>query len=155
MKVHTYEKGFLAVGGVLLVACLFALLYASVAHGIRLPGRVATIDPARVYQTPPFDKPGLRQVGPREYVAVMVGQAWAFNPAEIRVPRGSTVTFRATSIDVLHGMNVEGTRVNLMLIPGQIGESTQRFDEPGEFLIICHEYCGIGHHTMAGKVIVE
>jgi cytochrome c oxidase subunit 2 len=29
------------------------------------------------------------------------------------------------------------------------------FDEPGEHLIICHEYCGIGHHNMWGKVIVE
>jgi cytochrome c oxidase subunit 2 len=29
------------------------------------------------------------------------------------------------------------------------------FDKPGEYLFICHEYCGLAHQTMAGKVIVE
>ena len=26
--------------------------------------------------------------------------------------------------------------------------------EPGEFGIICNEFCGVGHHMMLGKVIV-
>jgi cytochrome c oxidase subunit 2 len=30
-----------------------------------------------------------------------------------------------------------------------------RFDAPGEYVIICHEYCGVAHHTMAARVIVE
>jgi cytochrome c oxidase subunit II len=30
-----------------------------------------------------------------------------------------------------------------------------RFDRPGEYPMICHEYCGIAHHTMSGKIIVE
>ena len=32
---------------------------------------------------------------------------------------------------------------------------THRFEEPGEYDFVCHEYCGVGHHTMAGKLIVE
>ena len=157
MKVHTYERAFLYLGALLLVACLGALLYASVAMGIHLPGRDAEIDPdpSVVYSTPPFNQPGVRQTGPNEYEAVIVGQAWAFNPSEIRVPAGADITFISTSIDVLHGFNVEGTRVNMMLIPGQVSRTTYRFDEPGEHLLICHEYCGVGHHTMYGKVIVE
>ena len=108
-----------------------------------------------VYSTPPFDQPGVRQTGPNAYEAVIVSQAWAFNPSEIRVPAGADITFISTSIDVLHGLNVEGTRVNMMLIPGQVSRTVYRFDEPGEHLLICHEYCGVGHHTMYGKVIVE
>ena len=42
-----------------------------------------------------------------------------------------------------------------MLLPGQIAHATARFDTPGEYPIICHEYCGIAHHTMGGKIIVE
>ena len=85
----------------------------------------------------------------------MVGQTFIFRPNEIRVPAGADLTFTATTIDVMHGLNIEGTRVNMMLIPGQISRNTYRFDEPGEYLIICHEYCGAGHHTMSGKIIVE
>ena len=60
-----------------------------------------------------------------------------------------------TSIDVVHGFQIEGTRVNMMLLPGQISRLEYTFAEPGEHLLICHEYCGIGHHAMYGKVIVE
>lgn len=155
MKVHTYEKAFLTVGLVTLLACAGALVYATVGLGMHLPGDAGQIDPRRVYRDPPFNRPGVRQTGPGRYEAVIVGQAWAFLPNEIRVPRGSEVTFLATSVDVIHGFEVEGTRVNMMLIPGQISRVTHRFDEPGTRLLICHEYCGLGHHTMYGKVIVE
>ncbi len=155
MKVHTYEKAFLWVGVAVLTACIGALVYASVGMGIHLPGRVAEVDPNQIRTTPPFDQPGLREIGPGRYEVVMLGQVWSFIPGEIRVPAGSEVTFTATSADVIHGLYIERTRLNLMLIPGQVSRNTIRFREKGEHLIICHEYCGIGHHTMAGKVIVE
>jgi cytochrome c oxidase subunit 2 len=86
---------------------------------------------------------------------VVVAQAWAFIPAEIRVPAGAEVTITSTSVDIIHGLAVAGTRVNMMLLPGQISRNTYRFDRPGEYLLLCHEYCGTGHHTMSGKLIVE
>ncbi len=155
MKIHSYEKAFLSLGGILLVLCLGALLYASLAMGIHLPGHVAELDPQQVSTTPPFDNPGLHQTGENRYDAVIIGSMWMFNPAEIRVPRGAEVTFVSTSPDVLHGFNIEGTRINMMLIPGQVSRNTYRFREPGEHLIICHEFCGPGHHLMYGKIIVE
>ena len=155
MTVETYEKAFLWVGGLLLVACMIALLYAGVGMGIHLPGRVGEVDPQTVQSMPPFDEPGVRQVDDDRYEVVMIGRTWAFIPSEVRVPAGSEVTFIATSVDVLHGIHVEGTLVNMMLIPGQISRNTYRFEEPGEHLMVCHEYCGTFHHTMFGKVIVE
>ncbi len=94
-------------------------------------------------------------MGPGRYEVVLLGSAWSWNPAEIRVPAGSEVTFLAAATDVIHGLHIEGTRVNMMLIPGQISRNTFRFEEPGEHLLICHEYCGAAHHLMSGKVIVE
>ena len=155
MKIVVYEKAFLILGGVLLVACLGALVYASVAMGIHLPGEAGTIDPAEVTSTPPFDEPGVRELEDGSYEVVVIGRAWQWIPREIRVPAGVEVTFIATTPDTIHGLNVEGTRVNMMLIPGQIARSTYTFREPGEHLLICHEYCGVAHHTMYGKVIVE
>ena len=48
------------------------------------------------------------------------------------------------------GVNVDGAA----LVEVERGDDW-RFDEPGEHLLVCHEYCGIGHHTMAGRFIVE
>ena len=155
MKVHTYEKAFLWVGAGMLVVFGAALIAASVMMHISLPDNVQRLDPKQVRDLPPFDNPGVRETAAGKYEVVMLGQAWSFSPNEVRVPAGSEVTFIITSPDVIHGFHVEGTRINMMLIPGQVGRVTYTFDEPGEHLIVCHEYCGIGHHNMWGKVVVE
>lgn len=155
MKIHRYEKAFLLLSGVILVIFLGASFYAAVGMGIALPSREGEIDISEVRNTPPFDDPGVREVAPGVYEVVVLGQAWSFIPNEIRIPAGAEVTFISTSADILHGFNIEGTRVNVMLIPGQVSRVVHRFDEPGEHLLICHEYCGLGHHLMSGKVIVE
>lgn len=155
MKVHTYERAFLIIGAVVIVAIMGTLVYTTVAMGIHLPGAVAQVDPATVRNEAPFDNPGVRDLGEGKYEAVILGQVWQFLPNEIRVPVGAEVTFIATSTDVIHGLVIEGTRLNMMLIPGQVAKNTYTFREPGEYLMICHEYCGAGHHVMYGKVIVE
>ncbi len=154
-KVHQYETAFLKITAGLLVIFFGALMYSAFVMGIGVEGENGHVDPNAVGQTPPFDEPGVHQTGPNTYDVVVIGQAWQFRPAEIHVPRGAELHFIATSQDVIHGFNLEGTSVNMMLIPGQISEMDYRFDEPGEHLLICHEYCGLGHHTMAGKVVVE
>lgn len=155
MKIATLEKAYLWVSAGVLGACLVAILYGAAATGIHLPGRGERIDPQQVRTTPPFDRPGVHPVGENEYDVVLIGQAWAFFPPEVRVPVGAKLNFITTSADVVHGLHVEGTRVNLMLIPGQVTRYPYVFREPGEYTVICHEYCGIGHHTMYGKVIAE
>jgi cytochrome c oxidase subunit 2 len=155
MKIHKYEKAFLILSAGILVIFLGSSFYAAAGMGIMLPTREGELEVSEVRKTPPFDHPGVREVAPGVYEVVVIGQAWSFTPGEIRIPAGAEVTFIATSADVLHGFNVEGTRVNVMLIPGQVSKVTHRFKEPGEHLLICHEYCGLGHHMMAGKVIVE
>jgi cytochrome c oxidase subunit 2 len=155
MKVHSYEKAFLTVGAGMLVVFLITLALTSYTMGISLPDDVDRIDPTQVRSMPPFDNPGVRETAPGRYEVVMIGQAWSFTPNEVRVPAGAEVTFLMTTPDVIHGFHVEGTRLNVMLLPGQVSRVEYTFDEPGEHLIICHEYCGIGHHNMWGRVIVE
>jgi cytochrome c oxidase subunit 2 len=92
----------------------------------------------------------------------MLAQMWKFSPGStnygeppITVPVNSTVTFYVTSKDIQHGFLLEGTNLNMMIIPGQISKLTATFDEPGTFNLICHEYCGAAHQTMYAQVIVE
>lgn len=155
MEVERYEKIWIVSSVVVLVAFLAAIAISVFAHGITLPGAESRFDPSAVLQKPPFDKPGVFEIGPGRYEVYLVGMIWSFAPNEIRVPAGATVTFRATSRDVTHGIQIQNTRLNLMLLPGLISTGTVTFNEPGEYLFLCHEYCGIAHHAMAGKVIVE
>lgn len=153
-RIIAFEKAVLTTGLILLVFCFVALIYVSVAMGVQLPGRVGQVEPTQLGQTSPFDAPGVRQVGPNAYEVVVIGYAWGYTPRDIRVPVGADITFISTSRDVIHGLNVERTRVNMMLIPGQISVQHHRFREPGEHLLICHEFCGIAHHAMYGRVFV-
>lgn len=153
--VYLYELAWILPSIAIPVGMLAALLVTAFGAGIHVPSVAGRIDPTRVTETAPFDQPGVVQTGPVSYEVRMIGQIWAFTPNEIRVPVGSTVTFVATSKDVIHGIFIPGANVNVMLIPGQISRVTARFDREGEFFMACHEYCGIAHHTMGGKVIVE
>lgn len=154
MDAEKFEKVFLTLSGIMLAIFLVALGYAAIGFGIGLPSRSGELDPSKVDSTSPFDDPGVHQVGPNHYEAVLIGQTWSFLPPRLEVPAGAKITFKATSRDVIHGLHIEGTRVNLMLIPGQVSKITYRFPDPGEHLYICHEYCGQGHHAMFGKVVV-
>jgi cytochrome c oxidase subunit 2 len=153
--IYLYELAWILPSFAIPVGMLVALAVTAFGAGIHLPGDVARIDPTKVAQTPPFDNPGVVERAPGIYEVRMTAQIWSFAPGEIRVPAGSTVHFWATSKDVVHGLLVPHANVNVMLLPGQISHVETRFDRPGEYPIICHEYCGIAHHTMGGKIIVE
>lgn len=152
---YLYELAWMLPSVALPVGMLAALLVTAFGAHIHLPGKTGQIDPAQVAQTAPFDELGLVETGPGQYEARIVAGIWVFNPHEIRVPEGSEVTFVATSLDVIHGFFLPHADVNMMLIPGQISRITTRFKQAGTYPFICHEYCGLSHHTMAGKVIVE
>jgi len=85
----------------------------------------------------------------------VLAQIWRFDPGEIRIPAGSEITFYVTSKDVQHGFKIMDTNINLMVLPGQVSKLKTTFENPGTYDVVCHEYCGIGHHTMYGQIIVE
>jgi cytochrome c oxidase subunit 2 len=153
--VYLYELAWILPSIAIPVGMLAALAVTAFGAGIHLPSVEGRVAAAQVAQTAPFDATGVKQTGPGRYEVVMTSQIWAFAPNEIRVPAGSTVTFVATSKDVVHGLLIPRAHVNVMLLPGQIARVTARFEQPGEYPMFCHEYCGIAHHTMWGKVIVE
>ena len=153
--VHLYELAWILPSIAIPVGMLVALVVTAFGASIHLPGIEGRVNPTELATTAPFDKPGIVEIGPGRYEVRMVAEAWSFTPSEIRVPAGSRVTFVATSEDVVHGLFIPRANVNVMLLPGQVARVTARFDRPGEYLLVCHEYCGIAHHTMAGKVIVE
>lgn len=153
LKVDPYEKGWMVASAVILVVFLLAVGVTAF-NGFTLPGHEESLK-AMEAGGARFPEPGVVQRGPGRYDVYMRAQIWAFVPNEIRVPAGSTLTFYLTTPDVQHGFLIERTNVNLMALPGQIARSSARFATPGEYRLFCHEYCGLGHQIMWGKIIVE
>lgn len=155
MKIHRYEEIWLVIAVGVLVLSMVVTGYQTFAQGMGPPSNKKTIDPQKVDETAPFDEPGVYEIGENEYEVVMTLQIFSFNPNNIEIPAGSTVHFTMTSKDVVHGFQVVDTNINAMVMPGHIQKITQTFDEPGEYLVLCNEYCGVGHEQMSTTITVK
>ena len=160
MHVDARERNFIVGTTILLLIFGTAVLVSSFAFGFQVPAPIERIDP-RIVATPgqsPWGDPveeRVRELASNKYEAYILSQAWSFQPNQIRIPAGSTITFYLTSKDVQHGFRLDNTNINMMVLPGEVSKLTATFDEPGEYNFVCHEYCGVGHHTMFGQLIVE
>lgn len=86
--------------------------------------------------------------------AYLVAKAWAWEPV-LELEKGETYRLHLSSLDFQHGFSIYPLNINFMVIPGQDYVLTIKPTSSGEFSIICNEYCGLGHHTMVGKLIVR
>jgi len=155
MHIHRYERWWMTFGLVILVLFATTIFVAAFADNINPPNGSQTIDPAKVSSTPPFDHPGLHRLADGTYEAYYVAAVFQFNPAKLTVPAGSKVTFYVTSSDVIHGFEIAQTDVNIMAIPGWVNEASHTFKKAGTYLLVCNEYCGIGHQNMFGTIEVK
>jgi len=102
------------------------------------------------------DKPSATtaQEGPREIT--VVAKRYKFEPARIDVAEGEHVRLVVTSEDGVHGVQIKKFNVNKKVPRG--GEQvTIDFvaSAPGEYPILCSEYCGKGHDIMKGRLVVS
>lgn len=155
MHINKYERWWMLFGLSMLVIFLAVIGFAAIADNINPPSGLKTVDPTKVAQTPPFDHPGLRRLPDGSYEAYYIAQVFSFNPQTITLPVGSKVTFYVTSPDVVHGFFIAKTDINMMAVPGWVNADSHVFTRRGTYLLICHEYCGIGHQNMFGKIEVR
>lgn len=155
MHVHKYERWWMTFGIGMLVVFLVALGFSAFAEDINPPTGVKPVNPATLTQTPPFDHPGLRPLPDGTYEAYYIARVFSFDPATLTVPVGKKITFYATSADVVHGFYIPLTDVNMMAIPGWVNSTSHTFEKKGTYLLICHEYCGIGHQNMFARIEVQ
>ena len=143
------------VGAIVLV--LIAVIAFTALHWSSMPpSRVEVVDPATLHRSGEFVQSNLGTgVDDRNRVVVHVlAEQYAFRPACLLVPAGVPVTVRATSADVVHGFEILGTNVNTMRRPGYVSTFVMTLDGPGERSMPCHEFCGVGHAAMWGRVRV-
>ncbi|RST70889.1 cytochrome B5 [Siminovitchia acidinfaciens] len=154
MHFHKYEKIWLIFGILSLTVFLSIVGFTAFAHGHEPAGGMDTIDPEKVTETAPFDKPGVRQIDEDRYEVVVIAKAFGYDPPEIKVPVGKEIIFTLTSTDVVHSFTIDNTKVNMMAVPGRITHKSYIFDKPGKYLVLCNEYCGTGHHFMSTEIEV-
>jgi cytochrome c oxidase subunit 2 len=155
VKVELYERLWLWVASGMIAAFLTAIFLAAALQAVHPPSHIETIDPLRVRTDSDFATPRVEHTAEGGVVVIGTAEMFRFLPEVIRVPVGRPVTFRLTSPDVIHGFQIVGTNVNMMIAPGYVNELTVSLPRAGEYLIVCNEYCGLSHHLMQGKLIVE
>ena len=150
------ERRWATVATLIIAVFVVVAAFAGIHQAAMPQARVETVSPTRLHLSGEFVETNLGSaVEPDGSVTVRaVGQQYSFTPQCMVVPTDTTITFRAASPDVIHGFLIEGTNVNAMLVPGYVSVISARFDEPGEHLMPCHEFCGVGHEGMWAKVKV-
>jgi cytochrome c oxidase subunit 2 len=154
MKIDLYEKIWMWGVGVVLAAFFATTAISAIGGAVHPPSHVETIDPTTVLTDPRFRRQGISVDESGRIHARVVGLTFAWLPREMTVPAATPVTFHITSTDVTHGFQIIRTNGQSMVIPGYVSQFTTQFDEPGEYVVVCNEYCGVGHHTMAGRLHV-
>jgi len=94
----------------------------------------------------------LAQPGPR--VIKVSARRFVFTPGEIALKKGEPVTFELTTEDVFMGFNVPDFGVRSDIVPGKVMRLSFTPDKAGTFIFLCDVFCGDGHETMNGRLVV-
>ena len=89
----------------------------------------------------------------------VVGKQWYWEIDQSTAKAGDTVVFNVTSGDVNHGLGIYDENLRLLgqtqAMPGYENKLKFTFDKPGEYKLLCMEYCGLAHHAMIAPFNVE
>jgi cytochrome c oxidase subunit 2 len=85
----------------------------------------------------------------------VVASKFSFEPSRVEVAEGERVRLVVKSADGVHGVEIKKFKVSKKIPRG--GEPVEiEFvaNAPGEYPILCSEYCGKGHEDMKGTLVV-
>jgi cytochrome c oxidase subunit 2 len=171
MHIHPLEKRYVFVVGAIVATMLLLILGSFVLLNIYPPSNAGeTIDSTRLHLTAEFAEQNLGvQNNPDGSVVVrMVMGKFHVTPDEIVVPADTPLVFRIATPDVVHGLNVPGTNINTMVVPGYVAQVRTQIQmrevkrhgqaNPDGSVVVplfCNEYCGYGHQSMWGRIVVR
>jgi len=73
---------------------------------------------------------------------------------ELHVPVGQPVRLLMTSQDVIHSFYVPAFRIKQDVVPGRYTAIWFTATKPGTYHLLCAEFCGTDHASMAGGIVV-
>lgn len=153
--VDKLEKRWLWIIGALVLMTWVVQIYSASVKNTHPPSNVEAVDSAQIHLAASGgefaeDKIGSSRDANGKLVVRMVAARYGFYPQRIDIPQGEEFTLRVVSFDVLHGIYVPGTNLNLMIVPGYVSQVTTQLNTLGEVPYVCHEFCGPAHAYMYG-----
>ncbi|MCH1771081.1 MULTISPECIES: cytochrome c oxidase subunit II [Metallosphaera] len=73
---------------------------------------------------------------------------------KVVIQAGKPYVFQLTSADVIHAFYIVQLGMKMQAIPGYTYDLYVLVNQPGVYNIWCAEFCGPGHYTMKGIMIV-
>ncbi|HMQ50576.1 MAG TPA: cytochrome c oxidase subunit II [Anaerolineae bacterium] len=138
------DRRFIVFGGLLLPAVVLGIVYVSAIWTMR-----ALAAPAEA------DEIVIEIVGHQYWWEIHYPDFEVTTANEIHLPAGQPVRLRVTSADVIHSFWVPELHGKIDLIPGQVNGFWLQADEPGIYLGLCAEFCGVQHAKMLLRVVAE
>lgn len=83
----------------------------------------------------------------------LLARLWDWYPI-LELEAGETYRFHVSSADWQHGLSIQPININFQVLPGYDMVLNVTPTEPGEYAVVCNEYCGIMHHTMMSRIYV-
>lgn len=85
----------------------------------------------------------------------LLARMWSFHPAVMKLKKDQSYRLHMSSADLSHGFSLQPMNMNFQITPTYDHVLTLTPTVAGEYTVICNEFCGIGHHTMTSRIIVE
>jgi cytochrome c oxidase subunit 2 len=97
------------------------------------------------------------------YEILVEAQKWSWSftypngyvDQDLHVPVDRPVRLVMNSSDVIHSLFIPAFRVKRDVVPGRYAKMWFEATEPGEYDLLCAEYCGTSHSDMLARVIVH
>ena len=83
----------------------------------------------------------------------LISRLWEWWPI-LELEKDQSYRLHLSSMDWQHGFSLQPTNINLQVHPDYEMVLTITPNETGDFFVVCNEFCGVGHHTMVGKIRV-
>ena len=83
----------------------------------------------------------------------LVARIWNWWPI-FEFEKNQSYRLHLSSMDYQHGFSLQPVNINIQVHPGYEHVLTITPNQAGQYGIVCNEYCGLGHHTMIGRIYV-
>ena len=90
-----------------------------------------------------------------ERVVRVAASKFKYEPSTIEATRGERLILELVSLDRLHGFSVPDFGIRVDVKPDVPTRVALQADRVGRFAFHCDLYCGDGHESMVGEIVVR
>ena len=86
----------------------------------------------------------------------MTAKKYEFSPSTVEVNAGTRILFKITAVDREHGFEIEGVKNSCVSIKkGETATVEYVAEKAGTVEFRCCIFCGAGHRSMKGKIVIH